>query len=67
MAFVATIFLFLKLSDVYSMDINDNAVINSMEGQRITFLGEVYHKEYKNQKLVLYLKKQKSRIKKILN
>ena len=57
MAFVATIFLFLKLSDVYSMDINDNAVINSMEGQRITFLGEVYHKEYKNQKLVLYLKK----------
>lgn len=50
MAFVATVFLYLKLSppDTYDCAADD--------GKQVTLFGEVYRKEYKGGRLVLYLK-----------
>ena len=53
MAFVVTVFIYLKLNPLPETSLVESS------GSRVTFLGEVYHKEYKNEKLVLYLKQVK--------
>lgn len=48
--FVAVVFIYLKLNPLPETPLVETV------GNRVTFLGEVCHKEYKNEKLVLYLK-----------
>lgn len=49
-AFVAAVFIYLHISPL------PFASVNEAEGSRVTYLGKVYHKEYKNDTLLLYLK-----------
>ena len=49
-AFVATVFLYLSLNPL------PQAEYQWEDGSRVTLLGEVYQKEYKEEQLILYLK-----------
>ncbi|HKM03515.1 MAG TPA: DNA internalization-related competence protein ComEC/Rec2 [Lachnospiraceae bacterium] len=51
LAFVITIMLFYKLRPIPLQDIGD------LEGQVVLLQGQVYQKEYKNDSLVIYVKK----------
>ena len=50
LAFVAAVFLYLLAGMLPT-----NAVVET-EGSRLTLMGELYNKEYKNDSLLLYLK-----------
>ena len=50
LAFVAAVYVSLLAGLLPAKDINET------EGSRITLMGELYNKEYKNDSLVLYLK-----------
>ena len=49
MVFVVTVFFYLKINSLTGTSVEESW------GSEATFLGEVYQKEYKNERLVLYL------------